>query len=234
MNRQRIADDRRAAVRRGAQPHDLRSQQHEPVVGVAGLVIQRNTDPHHFSKISINTTAGNSTTPHPAASRRPYPARGSAAGQGSSFVPNREPLKHNRPLPLRESSDLFEGRVSGPRRAEIPSRLQCSQVESEAPGRWLSRKAWTSSERNTFLLFVKTTEFIGLNSLSGWPSRSAALAKEASRMTVSSQDSTADPMALIHPGAGAPRERPPATRSSSRRSRQSRSGGLTRRSHECG
>ena len=45
-NFQRIGEDRRAAVRGGAQPDDLRSERYPPVVPVAGLMVKRNVNGH--------------------------------------------------------------------------------------------------------------------------------------------------------------------------------------------
>ncbi len=49
LDRHRIRDDRRPAVRCGTQPHDLRAEIDEPVVAIAGGVVQRDVDGHGSS-----------------------------------------------------------------------------------------------------------------------------------------------------------------------------------------
>src|ERR1039458_3293316 len=47
-NPERVAQDARAAMRRGPQAHDLRAKGHPPVIVVVGLVVESDVDGHGF------------------------------------------------------------------------------------------------------------------------------------------------------------------------------------------
>jgi hypothetical protein len=57
LDAQRVGDDRRAAVRRGAQSHDLRREAHQPIVCVASAMIQGDAYGHGSNRWSVQLTA---------------------------------------------------------------------------------------------------------------------------------------------------------------------------------
>ena len=60
---QRIAEDRRAAMRRRPQPHRLRRDDHRPVVLIFGLVIQRDANRHETALLKRLNPDCSSPTP---------------------------------------------------------------------------------------------------------------------------------------------------------------------------